>query len=146
MNNYLKLHFKNIDNIDEVIELNERINKLKTIISKNKNLVFELNNNENNEEDRLEKNMKQNNHLYNCNLKKNQNITFYIKMDENIFSNTKKEIDDKCSICYDTLSFYNRKQLICEHNLCYDCFQKWNKTCINQYKLTSCPICRNLIL
>ena len=139
MNNYLKIHLNDYDNF---CEINEKINNLKTVLSKNENLVFELNNEIDN------KNIYINNELsYNSKNKKRktENIIFYINMSKDIFQNSKKELDDKCFICYELLSFKNIKELICEHNLCFDCYQKWNKICLDLLKLTNCPICRKII-
>ena len=45
MDDYFKLEIKDYDNLDEIIKLNDKINKLRKMISKNKNLTVEINNN-----------------------------------------------------------------------------------------------------
>lgn len=141
MNNYLKFKINNYNNFDEIIEINNKINELKNIISKNNNLTFEINND-------LNANLNTNLNIDTDFKKQNiEKITFYIKINKNIFNNLNEELDDdKCSICYELLSFKNIKNITCEHNICYNCFDKWDKICFDNLKLTNCPICRKIII
>ena len=41
-----------------------------------------------------------------------------------------------CKICFNDTEINNFINLTCNHKLCKDCFQKWNKTC---------PWCRSVI-
>ena len=142
MNNYIKLNIKDYDNFHEIIEMNEKINKLKTVISENKNLVFELNNEESKNDNEIHNNIQNN-----LKKRKLEHVTFYVKIDENIHSKLRKELDDnKCSICYELLSSKKIKELICDHHLCFDCYCQWNKICLNKFKLANCPTCRKIIM
>lgn len=46
--------------------------------------------------------------------------------------------NNECSVCY----CINYKYLNCNHNLCYECYIKWNKICIINNIITKCPICK----
>ena len=118
MNNYFKLQIKDYNNFDEIIEINNKINELKTVIYTNKNLIFEA-------------------HVNNTEIK--AHVNFYLKINKKMYNN------HNCTICYELLTFRNNKTLECNHDLCNDCYEKWNKICIDNSKITNCPLCRKII-
>jgi len=66
---------------------------------------------------------------------KNINNSIYIGS----FNNKNNETD--CSVCY----YKNINILNCNHSLCNSCLHKWNKVCISNSVITTCPICRTII-
>jgi hypothetical protein len=57
----------------------------------------------------------------------------------------KKNIEEKyleCPICYDSVNIINISKLICNHEICRFCNEKWNKSCVYNNLKFSCPICR----
>ena len=51
---------------------------------------------------------------------------------------SKNSNDKECSVCY----CINFKYLKCNHNLCFECYNKWNKISIFNNNITKCPICK----
>jgi hypothetical protein len=47
----------------------------------------------------------------------------------------------ECCICYSN----NKYKLNCNHSVCNECFVKWYKECLNNYKKITCPVCRSSI-
>jgi len=110
------MHKNIINKINEIININNRFDLIKEKILNNCFSEYEI---------------------------KNLNDIIYIKSFKNI-----EIIDNKystnyaeCSICY----CINNNKLSCKHDICYCCFKKWDKQCIINSKLTTCPICRVII-
>lgn len=68
---------------------------------------------------------------------KNINNSIYIGS----FNNKNENYEIECSVCY----CKNMNILNCNHSLCNKCFNNWNKMCINNSIITTCPICRTII-
>ena len=109
------------NNIEEVIVFNNKLNNIYNKILERDNINFKLNSNH-----------------YSFKIKEKSNIesiSFFIK-DSNFNKN------NFCSICYENIIL---KNIICNHSICYSCYNNWNKNCILNNKLTTCPVCRFLI-
>ncbi len=116
--NYYKIKS---DNINDLEYINEKINNIQE-------LLFEINYN-------IDLDLDESNYRYN---KKNKILkaNFYVKKCNN------KELNIECPICYINILPTNNKTLLCSHNLCKDCYSNWFKTCFENKKYITCPICR----
>jgi len=116
------MHQNIINKINEIININNRFDLIKEKILNNCFSEYEI---------------------------KNLNDIIYIKSFKNKEIIKNREIIDnkynitytECSICY----CINNNKLSCNHDICYSCFEKWDKQCIIDSKLTTCPICRVII-
>jgi len=123
MDNYIKI-ISNFEKIDEIIDINTRINALNNNLIKNiySSFDFDINNN--------------------INLLKKKNllkVKFYIKN-----QNSKESIE--CPICYNYCNNYCNNNIFktsCNHTFCKSCYEKWDNTCNFNNINTTCPICRN---
>jgi hypothetical protein len=129
MENYIKIPINN--NIDNIINFNLKLDLIKNTMLNNKNIKFELYDNEISNEI-LIKNKKRNKENFN-------NISFYIKVSDNISVGNNSIVDLNCNICYEIKMPNNFKRLRCNHKLCNSCYEKWCN--IN----VSCPYCRAVI-
>jgi hypothetical protein len=50
-----------------------------------------------------------------------------------------------CNICYNDVKIYDIKKIDCKHNLCKECYKRWDKYCLQKNIITTCPICRNIL-
>jgi hypothetical protein len=112
-------------NIDEFIDINNRLNTLYTNIKNNVYTDYKLKIDQFNLEIGLNKDII----ITNLNFHLNGNLHI---------NNDFKE----CFICYDKICNNKIKTLLCNHYLCIDCYNKWNITCINNKIPTLCPFCR----
>lgn len=116
-------------NIDELMDINNRLNIIYANIKNNAYTDYKLEINEFNLGIDLNKD------IIIAKLHINQDISHYINKDTNI--------DFKeCFICYNKISNNKIKNLSCNHYLCIKCYDKWNITCINNKIHTLCPFCR----
>jgi hypothetical protein len=113
-----------INNIEEFININNRINEIQKTISNNILLKFDFDNNINNNKIQI------------------KNGNFYIK------TNQTSELYNKynCPICYECIFKNNLKILLCKHSFCIKCFKNWSNTCIEKSLILTCPLCREKIL
>lgn len=112
-------------NIDELIDINNRLNIIYTNIKNNSYSNYELKTNE-----------------FNLGIELNKDIIIaklHINLDINHYINNDFK---ECFICYDNICNNKIKKLSCNHYLCIDCYNKWNITCINNKIPTLCPFCR----
>lgn len=108
-------------NIDELIDINNRLNILNNNIKNNAYTEFKIEANEFNLVDESNKNIITTN--------------FYI----NHLSNSDIK---ECFICYEKPYMNRIKILSCKHYLCVTCYDKWDSTCNYNKRSTSCPYCR----
>lgn len=101
-----------IKKINEIIDINSRLNLIMEKIAKNSFTEYEI---------------------------KDINNSIYIKP----YHSKKNEFnyDKNCCVCYNI----NLDYLQCKHNLCYECYHKWDKICVFNNKVTDCPICKVII-
>jgi len=119
MDDYVKIS-SDFKNIEEIININTKINILNDKLINNIYSSFDFNNdNEYLEEKSL------------CKVK------IYIKN-----QNYKKNIIE-CPICYNYIN--NIFKTSCNHDFCKSCYIKWNNTCNFNMVTTSCPLCREYI-
>ena len=50
-----------------------------------------------------------------------------------------------CCVCYNNVKKYDCKKSRCNHNLCKECYKKWDIQCLKNNIITTCPICRNIL-
>jgi hypothetical protein len=123
---YIHIPINNqINDIDEFINIHNRICEIKEILSNNRLIKFNFNININNQS-------KNNNKM------QITNANFYIKNHENF------NIDNnyKCPICYNYNLKNNLKILLCKHIFCINCFKNWSNICIEKSLSITCPLCR----
>jgi len=58
---------------------------------------------------------------------------------------TKEEINNTCSICYDTITQTNQLKTSCNHIFCISCIKEYMINTTKKYNL-ECPYCRQLII
>ena len=135
MENYIQIPINNYKNIDNIINFNLKLDLIKNTMLNNKNIKFELYDNEISNEISNEvsiKNKKRSKEYVN-------NISFYIKLADNMSIGNNSIVDLNCNICYEIKMPNNFKTLRCNHKLCNSCYEKWCN--IN----VSCPYCRAVI-
>jgi len=127
---YIHIPINKVNNIDELINIHERINEIQKTLSRNILINYDFNNNFNN--DYVDKNNK-------IQIK---NANFYIRINKN------SELYNKynCPICYEYIFKNNLKILLCKHLFCIKCFEDWSNTCIEKSLILTCPLCRENIL
>ena len=123
MGDHIKIS-SNFEKINDIIDINTRINILNNNLIKNTYSSFDFNFDFDNNIDFLKKN----------NLLK---VKFYIK-NENF---NKKDIIE-CPICYNYFNNSNIFKTSCEHIFCKLCYKKWDNTCNLNMMKTTCPLCR----
>ena len=132
MENYIHIPVNNYNNnIDYIININLKLDLIKNTMLNNKNIKFELYENEISNEISIN-NKKRNKEYF-------KNISFYIRVDDNMNVGNNSIIDLNCNICYEIKMPSNFKTLRCNHKLCNSCYDKWYN--IN----VSCPYCRDVI-
>ena len=114
--------YKNKVNIDELIDINNRLNILYKNIKNNAYSDFKLETNE-----------------FNLVVDLNKEIICDLHINHTLNNNLKE-----CYICYDKLYSNNKiNTLSCTHYLCISCYNKWNISCIYNEIPTLCPFCRS---
>jgi formylmethanofuran dehydrogenase subunit E len=117
MNKIISIPFKgNSIEIENIINISKKLNKIKEKINDHAYTYIELENN-----------------IYNY---KNKTISasFYVK--------TEKDVIVECPVCYDNTIKHRSVSLNCNHTFCKNCYNNWNNRCqLLSYK-TTCPLCR----
>jgi hypothetical protein len=75
-------------------------------------------------------------------IKKKYNKKTVIKANIYIKKKLENNIYYECPICYNNITSYFKKELLCNHILCKNCYNDWNKVCNFNNKNISCPLCR----
>ena len=143
MNTYITIPFKNTENgytIDQILNINTRINDIKHIISNDIFTEFNLEINEfdiyENEETLVIENdtFTSTSTLTQKYKNRIKNACFYIK--------PVKVKYQECPICMESLCSSNFRILGCSHSLCIECDNNWHHTCSISHIAVSCPLCR----
>lgn len=135
MENYIQLNINNYNNLDYIKDINLKLELIKNTISNNKDIQFELYSNNENEILNIKNNKRKKDFI--------NNISFYIKINDNMITKNNKLIELVCNICYEINSPSNFKILDCNHKLCNLCFNNWCNVCNNIN--VSCPYCRTVV-
>lgn len=116
MSKVITIPYKGNNQIDNIININERLSELRTKIADNAYTSIYLDINELNFKNKI------------------ISASFYIKTDndENI----------ECPICYDNTLKYRSLSLNCNHTFCKKCYNNWNIRCKSLSYKTTCPLCR----
>ena len=131
---YIHINHK-YENIEELIDIHNKIDEIKKTLSNNILLNFNVNDNGNvNANDNDNGNVNVND---NVNIK---NVNFYIKNIKSIKLNT--EINNNCPICYNYIFKNKFKILSCKHVFCSECLHNWSKICTEKSFIITCPLCR----
>jgi hypothetical protein len=117
---YIHINHK-YENIEELINIHNKIDEIQKTLSNN--ILLNFNVNDVNDVNNINTNIK--------------NVNFYIK---NIKSNT--EINNNCPICYNYILKDKFKILLCKHVFCGECLHNWSKICIEKSLIITCPLCR----
>lgn len=135
MENYIHLPISDYNNLDNIININLKLELIKNTVLNNKNIKFEL---YSNDEPKIQniKNKKRKKEYVN-------NISFYMKVTDNITVENNNIVDLSCNICYEIKLPSNFKILKCNHKLCNLCYNDWCNNCNNVN--VSCPYCRSII-
>lgn len=135
MESYIQIPINNNNNIDNIINFNLKLDLIKNTMLNNKNIKFELYDNEISNEISNEvsiKKKKRNKENFN-------NVSFYVRVVDNMNVGNNSIVDLNCNICYEIKMPSNFKRLRCNHKLCKSCYEKWSNINI------SCPYCRAVI-
>ena len=132
---YINIPINNkVNNIEEFINIHERINEIQKTLSRNILINYDFNNDFNNDLN--------NDFIYKNNKIQIKNVNFYIRINKNSESYNKCN----CPICYEYIFKNNLKMLSCKHLFCIKCFKNWSNTCIEKSLILTCPLCREKIL
>jgi hypothetical protein len=143
----LKIKFKNTithNNFEQIIDINEKINKIRERIANNVFTSFHL---EINEFDLIE------NGPYGENgfpINENENITLEKKYDNAInyvafYIRPRTLINEECPVCYENISYFSNQQTFnCPHVLCNECHFNWLNNCNANNRVFNCPLCRKV--
>ena len=133
---YIHFSINNIYDIEDFINIHQKIDEIQKTISNNALIKFNFDNYYNNDND--------NNYKNDISYKNNKikSANFYIKTNET------SELCNKynCPICYNYIFKNKFKILLCNHVFCMECFNNWSKTCIEKSLILTCPLCREKIL
>ena len=160
---HIKIKIKSKDNLNEIIDMNNRLDNLKEIIKNNSNLKVIFNYNSEIKECDIINSLK-NLHIdnprfyeiernrdkelfYGMDIEENGNKELSYEMEENI-NNLSGNIYfflnniNTCNICYENITVYNFKKIICNHCICNTCYEKWDNACFKENHYSTCPMCR----
>lgn len=160
MNDYLHIKIEGKNNLKELIDMNDRLNNLKEIIKNNSNLNVIFNYNSETKDLYIDKEiysmpdveMEENNMNLTEDLTENLYIDKELFYDMEVEENTNnlsgnvyfflKNNSTTCNICYENITLYNFKKIICNHCICNLCYEKWNNACLKKNHDLTCPTCR----
>jgi len=160
MNDYLHIKIKGKNNLNHIIDINDRLNNLKEVIKNNSNLnvIF----NYNSEIKDLYGN-KEISYMTDVEMEENimnltENFTENLYIDKELFYGIDVEKNTNnlsgnvyfflnnnsttCNICYENITPYNFKKIICNHCICNLCYEKWDNACFKKNHDLTCPMCR----
>lgn len=154
-----------LNNLKEVIKNNSNLNVIFNYNSNLKNLFSE----DNGGKEESNMNLTQYLHIDNMNFtddlylnkeieETNMNLTENLYLDKTLFSNMEIEENTNnltgnvyfflnnnnttCNICYENITLYNFKKIICNHCICNLCYEKWDNACLKKNHDLTCPMCR----
>jgi hypothetical protein len=176
MNDYLHIKIKGENNLNDIIDINNRLNNLKEIIKNNSNLNVIFNYNSNVDKELFsgrdvvmeENRMNLIEDLYvdkeisagtDVEIEENRmNLTENLYVDRELFSSIfisenknnltgnvyffLKNNSTTCNVCYENITLYNFKKIICNHCICNLCYEKWDNACLKKNNDLTCPMCR----
>jgi hypothetical protein len=115
MSKIITMPYNNIQ-IENIINISERLSEIRTKIADNAYTSIYLDNNEFNFKSKI------------------LSASFYLK--------TKNDVYVECPICYESTLIHRSLSLNCNHSFCKKCYNNWNNRCnLLNYK-TTCPLCR----